>query len=95
MAYSAVDVVGSLSMVLGTVVYTSVFKHWPYRRIIATTQAALVAVSFLDLLWVLRLNSALGVPEHDRYLRFARVFRERYRCPFPESDEPRENGAQP
>ena len=39
--------------------------------------------------------SALGVPEHDRYLRFARVFRERYRCPFPESDEPRENGAQP
>ena len=63
MAYSAVDVVGSLSMVLGTVVYTSVFKHWPYRRIIATTQAALVAVSFLDLLWVLRLNSALGVPD--------------------------------
>ena len=37
--------------------------------------------------------SALGVPEHDRYLRFARVFRERYQCAFP--DEPRENGAQP
>ena len=62
-AYSCVDVVGSASMALGAALYTSVFKPWPYRRIITTTQVALVAVNFLDLLWVSRLNRSLGVPD--------------------------------
>ena len=56
-------VVGSAALVCGTALYTSVFQPWPYRRIIGTTQLVLVAVNFVDLAWVARLNIRVGIPD--------------------------------
>ena len=60
---SMMGVVGSAALVCGTALYTSVFQPWPYRRIIGTTQLVLVAVNFVDLAWVARLNIRVGIPD--------------------------------
>jgi len=63
MVFSWAGVVGSLALLGGTALYTSCFQGWTFRRIIALSQVLLIFVNLLDLVWVLRLNIALGIPD--------------------------------
>uniref|UniRef100_A0A7S0RVZ0 Folate-biopterin transporter n=1 Tax=Pyramimonas obovata TaxID=1411642 RepID=A0A7S0RVZ0_9CHLO len=56
-------VVGSCFGLLGTAVYNKYFGQWPYRKIWTLTQLFFVGLSFLDLIWVNRLNMKLGISD--------------------------------
>jgi len=61
--YSWVSVAASASLVAGTVLYTSKFQSWSFRKIIFSTQLLLVLANLLDALWVSRLSRKLGVTD--------------------------------
>ena len=61
--YSWVSVASSASLVAGTVLYTSKFQSWSFRKIIFSTQLLLVLANLLDALWVSRLSRNLGVTD--------------------------------
>ena len=61
--YTWVSVTGSAALVAGTALYTRCFQSSSYRAILAGSQLLLVVLSLGELLWVLRINLMLGVPE--------------------------------
>jgi hypothetical protein len=61
--YSWASVAGSLALAGGTALYSAYFQGWSFRRMIFTSQALLVLVNLLDLVWVSRTNVRLGVPD--------------------------------
>ena len=63
MIRSWVAVVGYAAGLAGTVLYTTCFQSWPFRRIIALCQVLLCLASSIDVVWVYRLNTYLGLPD--------------------------------
>tara|TARA_B100000513_G_scaffold186693_1_gene108595 strand:- start:51 stop:1694 length:1644 start_codon:yes stop_codon:yes gene_type:complete len=61
--FSWADVAGAAAMVLGTTLYTTVFQKWSYRRVLMLTEGLLALISLMDLVWVLRLNLRIGIPD--------------------------------
>jgi len=61
---SVAHVAGSLALVGGTVLYSTHFQHWSFRRITSAAILLHVAVNLLDLVWVMRLNVSIGLPDH-------------------------------
>jgi hypothetical protein len=59
----AMSTVGYVFFLLGTAAYNRFASHWPYRTIFLHTQLALVAVNLIDLVWVTRINLALGISD--------------------------------
>ena len=57
------DVVASMCSFLGAAGYNRWFSGWEYQRSLSIGQAALVIVNVFDLVWVLRLNNMVGIPD--------------------------------
>ena len=57
------SIVGYCFFVLGTFVYNRYLTRWSYRAIYASTQLAMALFNLLDLVWVLRLNLRVGIPD--------------------------------
>jgi len=55
---------GAVACVVGVVLYTKCFSHWPYRSLLVATNIAASFLSFLDILMFTRTNSKLGIPDH-------------------------------
>ena len=60
---SWVAIMGAVAGLAGTALYTTYFQRWTFRRIIGLCQLLLVLANALDLIWVLRINVALGIPD--------------------------------
>ena len=57
-----------MALFAGTALYNGVFVSWRFRSIITAAQAFLCAVGLFDLLFVTRVNRAIGVPDLAVYL---------------------------
>jgi hypothetical protein len=60
---SWVAVVAQASGLAGTLLYATWFQTWRFRSIIALCQGLLILANLMDLVWVSRLNVALGLPD--------------------------------
>ena len=60
---SWIGVAGRVALVLGVWFYVSLMQHWPFRRTFVVTQTLICAFSFFDLLWIRRVNRALGLSD--------------------------------
>jgi folate/biopterin transporter len=60
---SVLSVVGYVVFLLGTSLYNKYFSAWSYKAIWTYTQLLLAAVGFVDLVFVMRWNIALGLPD--------------------------------
>jgi MFS family permease len=60
---SWVYVAGNFALLLGVWFYVSLMQHWSFRRTFVVTQTLICAFSFFDLLWIRRVNRALGVSD--------------------------------
>jgi len=60
---STVRMIGSIAFIIGTVLYNRYLSNWSYRRIWIYSQALLAFFGLLDVVWILRWNQFLGVPD--------------------------------
>mmetsp|Transcript_32556 Transcript_32556/g.41751 ORF Transcript_32556/g.41751 Transcript_32556/m.41751 type:complete len:600 (-) Transcript_32556:58-1857(-) len=58
-----IDLVSYLSMMVGVSVYNRFLSQWRYRQIFILAQVCLASVNLLDLVFVLRLNLKVGLPD--------------------------------
>lgn len=66
--YSKMITVSYVFFVIGTAMYNRYFSTWSYRKIWTMTQIVLVGVNLLDLVWVLRWNVDVGIPDEVFFL---------------------------
>ena len=60
---SWVKVTGYAAGLAGTILYTTHLQGWPFRMIIGMAQAALIVANLVDLMWVMRVNLLVGIPD--------------------------------
>ena len=62
------NVAGCVALLAGTALYNTVFTSWRYRSIMALAQLTVALVGLIDLVFITRLNRAIGVPDLVIYL---------------------------
>ena len=60
---SNIRLVSAVVFIIGTGIYNKYLSHWSYRRIWTCTQILLCMFGFLDVIWVLRYNRYVGIPD--------------------------------
>lgn len=59
-----VHAIGALASIVGVLVYHKLFKDYPFRKILFFAQLVYGLSGFLDLMFILRWNLILGLPDY-------------------------------